>query len=896
MFGGQLSWKQLGGDTILVEEHVWLSCGYDLTDYAKTVSFMDLSTGTSKNFALTEISTRNFTPLCNSYTSCANGIYPYLITDHYLSAKVVISYCNFKVYVQFPAASTNLTTTYHYPIYLECKGNKCLKGKNAGPAFMDDPSVVAYNNVCTTIYNNAKVSGEDSSGRKDSVSYKLISPLMGSNQPYSYNAGYAYDQPVKFYGTTWSDPFYPSCKGFHADTATGQINFRAENEDKTFIAMQASEWRKDSSGIVMVGNTMRCWELDVVQGHDLALYPNGYKNNVIYCYSGVNDTLSFPAISYDTAVKSISIQLLDSIPHGAAFSTQKAKFSGIYVRYGAVGLFTWKPTEQDIKHSPYRICLHAQDTVCPLPSMQQVTALLYVVPKPDTIGLSINNATQCLNGNLFSCTPHVNDIAHLCRYIYDYGDGTPVTGSTTHRYNSTGRYRIRLIVLLEGDTLGYKDTTAWVNNKLIPGFTYATKPPICGSTTVHFFDKTKVDTGAISYLWKFGDGDTSTQKDPVHTFKRLYPYNGSQVGWLTLVVKSGDCIDSVYEVVYVPIYYSSQAITAASPNFCNKYQFSANLGTNKIDTSFNVSWDFGDGGYKIINDLQPAYTFSKSGTDTVTLTVTSRECTFTKKYIVNITLRQLDFASDARVCQGSKVDFVNETNINARDSLKWDFGDGKDTILSPGNADASHIYTTEGIYSVTLSVPGDNCYVPVKKPVSVIEVPDTIYITGDTDVYVGDTIAYRLEPPRLNCVWTISGGSIVSGSTSPVVYVVWNGQEQGELNCDASNFCVHDQRWISLYPKVKISGLKSVSADARGLKVYPNPSHSDVMVEFTARGSEQYTIEMDDITGKRVFYQFLGNCNGLQQKNISLQELPAGCYYLRLSSDGGQSIKKLIKL
>jgi PKD repeat protein len=120
---------------------------------------------------------------------------------------------------------------------------------------------------------------------------------------------------------------------------------------------------------------------------------------------------------------------------------------------------------------------------------------------------------------------------------------------------------------------------------------------------------TSTSTNATSYFWQFGDGTTSTDAAPVHTYPTAAKYT------VTLKVNS----DAGYSAT------SSQVISAipgavanftTSPYFELAYNF-----TNTSTTVASVSWDFGDGS-AAVTTLSPIHKYSAAGTYNVKLTVT----------------------------------------------------------------------------------------------------------------------------------------------------------------------------------------------------------------------------------------------------------------------------------
>lgn len=138
-----------------------------------------------------------------------------------------------------------------------------------------------------------------------------------------------------------------------------------------------------------------------------------------------------------------------------------------------------------------------------------------------TQNVSIGAAPQALftvsraNG----CAPHLTNFSDASSGVYEsrrweFPGGNPATSNEANPrvvYSAIGQYDVRLIVT---GNLG-SDTTlrvAYINvvPSPTPAFTYS----INGSTVT--FNNTSTD--AQSYQWTFGDGQTSTQPNPIHNF------------------------------------------------------------------------------------------------------------------------------------------------------------------------------------------------------------------------------------------------------------------------------------------------------------------------------------------------------------------------------------------
>jgi len=106
-------------------------------------------------------------------------------------------------------------------------------------------------------------------------------------------------------------------------------------------------------------------------------------------------------------------------------------------------------------------------------------------------------------------------------WIWDFGDNTPVSTDfePVHTYKQVGSYNVRLIAI-DTSTCNRVDTSAYFTITVYPlptaGFTWAPNPPV-ENTAINF---TNLSIGATSYIWDFGDGETSTDVNPTHLFNK----------------------------------------------------------------------------------------------------------------------------------------------------------------------------------------------------------------------------------------------------------------------------------------------------------------------------------------------------------------------------------------
>lgn len=104
-------------------------------------------------------------------------------------------------------------------------------------------------------------------------------------------------------------------------------------------------------------------------------------------------------------------------------------------------------------------------------------------------------------------------------WLWNFGDGNISTlENPTHTYQDGGQYSIELSAYIGEDTISVtKEHFISVSEPLIPivGFSIE-ESGIAPSTPFHFIDET---IGTVTErLWDFGDGNTSTSENPVHTY------------------------------------------------------------------------------------------------------------------------------------------------------------------------------------------------------------------------------------------------------------------------------------------------------------------------------------------------------------------------------------------
>ena len=159
----------------------------------------------------------------------------------------------------------------------------------------------------------------------------------------------------------------------------------------------------------------------------------------------------------------------------------------------------------------YTITLTMTDTnACNSPSVFTSTA-----------NYSVSNMSTAFNAPDSVCMPanvfFMDQSTNATGWNWNFGDGGNSTiSSPSHTYTTPGVYTVYLISANPA-TCNKKDTAQQqisIFSSPIADFTWSPNPPV-PNTPIEFKN---FSTGATSYLWNFGDGTSSIDKDVVHNF------------------------------------------------------------------------------------------------------------------------------------------------------------------------------------------------------------------------------------------------------------------------------------------------------------------------------------------------------------------------------------------
>lgn len=189
-------------------------------------------------------------------------------------------------------------------------------------------------------------------------------------------------------------------------------------------------------------------------------------------------------------------------------------------------------------------------------------------------------------------------------YNWNFGDGSSSTlANPTHQYSTTSSYGVNLTVTdNRGTSYSFYDTVH-VNN-FSPYFLYSSS-----TNGLVSFQNYSITSRSSSFVWNFGDGNTSSLKNPMHT----YQSSGSYIVSLTSFDSLSFCTNTYFDSLVINLPPRCQA----------GFSYQANQGQVSFQntaSNFNIlSYDFGDGNTSTLPN--PTHVYLQSGTYLVCQTV-----------------------------------------------------------------------------------------------------------------------------------------------------------------------------------------------------------------------------------------------------------------------------------
>lgn len=428
----------------------------------------------------------------------------------------------------------------------------------------------------------------------------------------------------------------------------------------------------------------------------------------------------------------------------------------------------------------------------------------------------------------------------VTRFYWDFGDGTTQEAGevASHTYMFLQKPSVTLTVT---NTYGCnnsvtKDKIAEILPSIQSSFT-SDKQVLCKTTDAVQFTNTSSGPGTLSYTWDFGDGHTSTVKEPSYSFNKKGIYT------VSLTVKNTDgCSVTNTQSDYLNV-ASYKAGFDAPPLICKDVQVNFTRTSSPIPTS--TVW-YVDGQPVNYWDGYLSMPFNVIGDHDIKIDNTFGTCTDTYSTKVNVKPipEMSEFTADVQANCGPPAVVKFKDNTPGAVKWEWNFNwnNYNDNFTSFVQA-PSFTYSSEGYYATLLKVTNvHGCsnaiaqYVYITKPFAnfnnILSIDETSYRCG----YLKVKLAVTDSSEEITAYKWYLGDGTTSTEKQPVkeytqpgnyhVYLEFTTKSGCKGTSNSADFSVYKKPKadFAAYPGTNICGNTPVSYSYTGGSTITNAS------------------------------------------------------------------------
>lgn len=520
-------------------------------------------------------------------------------------------------------------------------------------------------------------------------------------------------------------------------------------------------------------------------------------------------------------------------------------------------------------------------------------------------------------------------------YYWNFGDGsTSTVAAPTHSYaNVTASYAVSLVITQSGpdscqgfvqnnvhiqsDSTGHDSTG---NRCALAYLSFSYTRDSWANRTIHFLPSP--DSNAYHYYWNFGDGSTSTQAAPTHT------YAASPSNYTVNLIATASGPDSCQGAAQSTIYFND-----STANRCALGSLSFSYSTDSAakrtvhflpspdSSAYHYYWSFGDGTTSTL--AAPTHTFA-AGTSgflvyLVATTSGPDSCQGEAQNMIyfsdstgsdtthsGCTLGNAAIISYADTTNPLTIHFLSQSTVLGN-NYYWSFGDGStSTQTTP-----THTYAHAGTYQVGVNItinaiPGstDSCQSYAQEVVtvdsSITPLACSVSFSATFDSSSARTIHFQSYPVPDSVVsaqWNIVSGdsnyvynltgldpTLTVGDTG--IYIV-TLQTQSASGCTAyaqNQIDVTGSKWMST-PNDTVARIQS----------YPNPATDFVNLKVNLKKAGPISITIFSAMGSQVGVVQTSGASGDNQVSIPVKNLPQGIYFMHIQSGNTSSQSRFQK-
>lgn len=434
-------------------------------------------------------------------------------------------------------------------------------------------------------------------------------------------------------------------------------------------------------------------------------------------------------------------------------------------------------------------------------------------------------------------------------YLWDFGDGTTSTEENpTHVYAQEGFYIVTLTVTGENGcvaTVSYPFETSFNGFPECMGYIlYTQTDSLTFAFSAEVYGQNGSPATITSYNWDFGDGTTSTDPAPTHTYADLNVYtvqlhaitdDGCEIHSCDIVFADGGGPIDTFWYGCQAMFYVGFGDSLNSPTWPPLDPLTLSFYDVSLGAAQSWAWDFGDGSTS--TQQNPTHTYADTGVYLVTLSIVTVDgCESEASFEICVGVDcwgipefdcQAMFVPLGDSIGGNGIQFIDLSfSLDPILAWTWNFGDG----TSSNEQNPYHVYAQPGTYTVTLTIEGLNCNSQLSFDIDT-ESPWNFNRTG--------------EPAQLG---------LAAGSVSTKEKFVFDG-----------------------------------------VKLFPNPAQTDLSLAFSSPKAMEYELRISDLNGKVLNSSIQQAQSGLNAARINVAPLVPGLYLAEIRSGDAIRAIKFVK-
>lgn len=382
-----------------------------------------------------------------------------------------------------------------------------------------------------------------------------------------------------------------------------------------------------------------------------------------------------------------------------------------------------------------------------------------VYPLP-VAGFSADDVAGCLPHTVNFTSQASTATGTVTNWLWDFGAGGSNQSNPSFTYTVNGDYNVSLIVKnnwgCQSEAV-IKLHEIQVYPKVNASFNIPVNYSCSTPFTVNFVN-TSTGGGIITYVWDFGDGQTSTSANPLHTYVNPGVYT------VTLTARNGvNCVSSYSTAYYNSVYAGKPVPSIQAPAaVCANTAVNLTGAVSPASFLYTVQWIFPDNG-AVQYGQNTTHIFTTPGKYEIKMVAYNYAgCNDTAKQMITVRPGpHPDFSADKAIgCDTPfSVQFRDLTTPLNGLTKSWDFGDGSPVSLM---TNPLHTYKNFGAYTVTL-IAKDG----VTGCTGIMQKPDTIRI-------VQPAVDFTYTPPEGCNPLPVKTTARLSNIVDPVVSYIWD--------------------------------------------------------------------------------------------------------------------------